>query len=64
MLFENREHAARLLARSLSAYIQEQEPIGFGDPPWRDRHAPDHRDALGGELDVSVGAQTGSTGSA
>ena len=38
MLFENREHAARLLARSLSAYYKNKNPLVF-DPIRRDRMA-------------------------
>ena len=52
MLFENREHAARLLARRLSAYYKNKNPLVLAIPRGAIYMAEIIADALGGELDV------------
>jgi len=52
MLFENREHAARLLARRLSAYYKNKNPLVLGIPRGAIPMAKIIADSLGGELDV------------
>jgi predicted phosphoribosyltransferase len=51
MLFENREHAGRLLARRLTAY-QNNNPLVLGIPRGAVPMAKIIADSLGGELDV------------
>ena len=64
MLFENREHAALLLARRLSAYYQNKNPLVLAIPRGAIGMAEIIADALGGELERRIGAQTRSAGSA
>ena len=52
MLFENREHAARLLARRLSGYYKNKKPLVLGIPRGAIPMAKIIADSLGGELDV------------
>ena len=52
MLFENREHAARLLARRLSGYYKNKKPLVLGIPRGAVPMAEIIADSLGGELDV------------
>jgi putative phosphoribosyl transferase len=52
MLFENREHAGRLLARKLSAYYKNKNPLVLAIPRGAVPMAKIIADALGGELDV------------
>ena len=52
MLFENREHAARLLAQRLSAYYKNKNPLVLAIPRGAIRMAKIIADALGGEVDV------------
>jgi putative phosphoribosyl transferase len=52
MLFQNREHAARLLARRLSAYYKKKNPLVLGIPRGAIPMAKIIADSLGGELDV------------
>jgi putative phosphoribosyl transferase len=52
MLFQNREHAARLLARKLSAYYKGKNPLVLGIPRGAVPMAKIIADSLGGELDV------------
>jgi len=52
MLFQNREHAARLLARRLSAYYKNKNPLVLAIPRSAIRMAEIIADALGGQLDV------------
>jgi putative phosphoribosyl transferase len=52
MLFENREHAARLLARRLSSYYKNKKPLVLGIPRGAVPMAEIIADSLGGELDV------------
>ena len=52
MLFQNREHAARLLAQRLSAYYQNKNPLVLAIPRGAIGMAEIIADALGGELDV------------
>jgi predicted phosphoribosyltransferase len=52
MLFENREHAARLLARRLSAHYQNKNALVLAIPRGAVPMAKIIADALGGELDV------------
>src|SRR4029453_14148692 len=52
MLFQNREHAARLLARRLSAYYNNKNPLVLGIPRGAIPMAKIIADSLGGELDV------------
>ncbi|HTN72149.1 MAG TPA: phosphoribosyltransferase family protein [Methylomirabilota bacterium] len=52
MLFENREHAARLLARRLSAHYKNKNALVLAIPRGAVPMAKIIADALGGELDV------------
>jgi putative phosphoribosyl transferase len=52
MLYQNREHAARLLAQRLSAYYQNKNPLVLAIPRGAIGMAEIIADALGGELDV------------
>jgi predicted phosphoribosyltransferase len=52
MLFKNREHAAHLLARRLSAYYRNKNPLVLAIPRGAIYMAEIIADALGGELDV------------
>ena len=52
MLFQNREHAARLLARRLSAYYKNENPLVLAIPRGALPMARIIADSLGGELDV------------
>jgi predicted phosphoribosyltransferase len=52
MLFENREHAARLLARRLSAHYKNKNPLVLAIPRGAVPMAKIIADSLGGELDV------------
>lgn len=52
MLFENREHAARLLARRLSAHYKNTNPLVLAIPRGAVPMAKIIADSLGGELDV------------
>jgi len=52
MIFQNREEAARLLARRLSAYYRNKHPLVLGIPRGAVSMAKIIADALGGELDV------------
>lgn len=52
MIFQNREEAARLLARRLSAYYRNKHPLVLGIPRGAVPMAKIIADALGGELDV------------
>jgi putative phosphoribosyl transferase len=52
MIFENREQAARLLARRLDAYYRNKNPLVLAIPRGAVPMAKIIADALGGELDV------------
>jgi predicted phosphoribosyltransferase len=52
MIFQNREEAARLLARRLGAYYRNKHPLVLGIPRGAVPMAKIIADALGGELDV------------
>lgn len=52
MIFQNREEAARLLARRLSAYYRNKHPLVLGIPRGALPMAKIIADALGGDLDV------------
>jgi putative phosphoribosyl transferase len=52
MLFENREHAGRLLARRLSAHYKNKNPLVLAIPRGAVPMAKIIADNLGGELDV------------
>ena len=52
MLFKNREHAAHLLARRLSAYYRNKNPLVLAIPRGAIYMAEIIADTLGGELDV------------
>lgn len=52
MIFQNREEAARLLARRLGAYYRNKHPLVLGIPRGAVPMAKVIADALGGELDV------------
>lgn len=52
MIFQNREEAARLLARRLSAYYRNKHPLVLGIPRGAVPMAKIIAAALGGELDV------------
>jgi len=52
MQFKNREHAARLLVRKLSAAYQNKNPLVLGVPRGAVPMAKIIADVLGGELDV------------
>jgi predicted phosphoribosyltransferase len=62
MLFENREHAARLLARRLSSYYKNKNPLILAIPRGAIRMAEIIADALGGELDVVLVHKLGAPG--
>ena len=62
MLFQNREHAARLLARRLSAYYKNKNPLVLAIPRGAIRMAEIIADALGGELDVVLVHKLGAPG--
>lgn len=52
MQFENREHAARLLARRLAAHYKNKNALVLGISPGAVPMAKIIADSLGGELDV------------
>jgi putative phosphoribosyl transferase len=52
MLFENREHAARLLARRLNAHYKNKNPLVLAIPRGAIHMAEIIADTLGGEVDV------------
>jgi putative phosphoribosyl transferase len=52
MLFENREHAARLLAQRLKPYYKGKNPLVLGIPRGAVPMAKIIADDLGGELDI------------
>lgn len=52
MLFENREHAARLLAQRLRSYCKDKNPLVLGIPRGAVPMAKIIADELGGELDI------------
>jgi predicted phosphoribosyltransferase len=62
MLFENREHAGRLLARRLSARYKNKNPLVLAIPRGAIRMAEIIADALGGELDVVLVHKLGAPG--
>ena len=62
MLFQNREHAARLLAQRLSAYYQNKNPLVLAIPRGAIGMAEIIADALGGELDVVLVHKLGAPG--
>jgi putative phosphoribosyl transferase len=62
MLFENREHAARLLARRLSAYFKNKNPLVLAIPRGAIGMAEIIADVLGGELDVVLVHKLGAPG--
>ncbi|HEX9270900.1 MAG TPA: phosphoribosyltransferase family protein [Candidatus Binatia bacterium] len=62
MLFENREHAARLLARRLSAYYKNKNPLVLAIPRGAIHMAEIIADVLGGELDVMLVHKLGAPG--
>jgi len=62
MLFQNREHAARLLARRLSAYYKNKNPLVLAIPRGAIRMAEIIADALVGELDVVLVHKLGAPG--
>jgi putative phosphoribosyl transferase len=62
MLFENREHAARLLARRLSAYYKNKNPLVLAIPRGAIGMAEIIADVLGGELDVVLVHKLGAPG--
>jgi putative phosphoribosyl transferase len=62
MLFENREHAARLLARRLSTYYKNKNPLVLAIPRGAIGMAEIIADALGGELDVVLVRKLGAPG--
>jgi len=62
MLFENREHAARLLARRLSAYCKNKNPLVLAIPRGAIGMAEIIADLLGGELDVVLVHKLGAPG--
>jgi len=62
MLFENREHAARLLARRLSAYYKNKNPLVLAVPRGAIGMAEIIADVLGGELDVVLVHKLGAPG--
>jgi predicted phosphoribosyltransferase len=62
MLFENREHAARLLARRLSAYYKNKNPLLLAIPRGAIGMAEIIADVLGGELDVVLVHKLGAPG--
>lgn len=62
MLFENREHAARLLARRLSADYKGKNPLVLAIPRGAVPMAKIIADSLGGELDVVLVHKLGAPG--
>ena len=62
MSFENREHAARLLARRLSAYYKNKNPLLLAIPRGAIGMAEIIADVLGGELDVVLVHKLGAPG--
>jgi putative phosphoribosyl transferase len=62
MLFENREHAARLLARRLSAYYKNKNPLVLAIPRGAIGMGEIIADVLGGELDVVLVHKLGAPG--
>ena len=62
MLFQNREHAARLLARRLSTYYKNKNALVLAIPRGAIRMAEIIADALGGELDVVLVHKLGAPG--
>ena len=62
MLFENREHAARLLARRLGAYYKNKNPLVLAIPRGAIGIAEIIADVLGGELDVVLVHKLGAPG--
>jgi predicted phosphoribosyltransferase len=62
MLFENREHAARLLARRLGAYYKNKNPLVLAIPRGAIGMAEIIADVLGGELDVVLVHKLGAPG--
>jgi putative phosphoribosyl transferase len=62
MLFENREHAARLLARRLSAQYKNTNPLVLAIPRGAIHMAEIIADTLGGELDVVLVHKLGAPG--
>jgi predicted phosphoribosyltransferase len=62
MLFQNREHAARLLALRLSAYYKNKNPLVLAIPRGAIGMAEIIADALGGELDVVLVHKLGAPG--
>lgn len=62
MLFEDREHAARLLARRLSAHYKNKNPLVLAIPRGAVPMAKIIADALGGELDVVLVHKLGHPG--
>jgi putative phosphoribosyl transferase len=62
MLFENREHAARLLARRLSANYKNKNPLVLAIPRGAIRMAEIIADVLGGELDAVLVHKLGAPG--
>jgi predicted phosphoribosyltransferase len=62
MLFENREHAARLLARRLSVYYKNKNPLVLAIPRGAIGMAEIIGDVLGGELDVVLVHKLGAPG--
>jgi putative phosphoribosyl transferase len=62
MLFENREHAARLLVRRLSAYYKNKNPLVLAIPRGAIHMAEIIADVLGGELDVVLVHKLGAPG--
>ena len=62
MLFENREHAGRLLARRLSARYKNKNALVLAIPRGAIRMAEIIADALGGELDVVLVHKLGAPG--
>src|SRR6266536_498539 len=62
MFFENREHAARLLARRLSAYYKNKNPLVLAIPRGAIGMAEIIADVLGGELDVVLVHKLGAPG--
>lgn len=62
MLFQNREHAARLLARRLSACYKNKNPLVLAIPRGALPMARIIADSLGGELDVVLVHKLGAPG--
>jgi predicted phosphoribosyltransferase len=62
MLFENREHAARLLARRLGAYYKNKNPLVLAIPRGAIGMAEIIADVLGGEMDVVLVHKLGAPG--